>query len=107
MKLIDLDQRVIVPVVDESRGGMRYEMEMSLGEMLGRALEDFEPEIVEAVPVVHARWIEVDEGDGDYTYDCSACGGKWWLAADTPEVNGMKYCPYCGAKMDGRQMRME
>lgn len=56
---------------------------------------------VDAVPVVHARWIEVDEGDGDYTYDCSVCGGKWWLAADTPEANGMKYCPYCGAKMDG------
>ena len=54
---------------------------------------------LDAVPVVHARWIEVDEGDGDYTYDCSVCGGKWWLAADTPEANGMKYCPYCGAKM--------
>ena len=57
---------------------------------------------VDAAPVVHAYWIEVDEGDGDYTYDCSVCGGKWWLAADTPEANGMKYCPYCGAKMDGR-----
>lgn len=58
---------------------------------------------VDAVPVVHGMWIEVDEGDGDYTYDCSVCGGKWWLAADTPEANGMKYCPYCGAKMDGER----
>ena len=58
MKLIDLDQRVIVPVVDETRGGMRYEMEMSLEELLGRALEDFEPKIIEAVPVewIRSRW---------------------------------------------------
>ena len=55
MKLIDLDQRVIVPVVDESRGGMRYEMQMSIGELLKKALEDFEPEIVEAVPV---EWLK-------------------------------------------------
>lgn len=51
MKLIDLDQRVIVPVVDETRGGMRYEMEMSVGELLGKALEDFKPAVVEAIPV--------------------------------------------------------
>lgn len=62
---------------------------------------------VDAVPVVHGLWIEVDEGDGDYTYDCSVCGGKWWLAADTPEANGMKYCPYCGAKMDGERRESE
>lgn len=62
---------------------------------------------VDAAPVVHGLWIEVDEGDGDYTYDCSVCGGKWWLAADTPEANGMKYCPYCGAKMDGERRDSE
>lgn len=55
MKLIDLDQRVIVPVVDESRGGMRYEMQMSIGELLKNALEDFEPEVVEAIPV---EWLQ-------------------------------------------------
>ena len=55
MKLTNLDQRVIVPVVDETRDGMRYEMEMSVGELLGKALEDFEPEIVEAVPV---EWLK-------------------------------------------------
>ena len=55
MKLTDLDQRVIVPVVDESRGGIQYEMEMSIGELLKKALEDFEPEVVDAVPVA---WLE-------------------------------------------------
>ena len=56
MKLIDLDQRVIVPVVDGSRGEMRYEIQISIGELLKRTLEDFEPVVVDAVPVVHARW---------------------------------------------------
>ena len=51
MKLIDLDQRVIVPVVDETHDGVTVEMEMSIGELLGKALEDFEPKIIEAVPV--------------------------------------------------------
>lgn len=51
MNLIDLDQRVIVPVVDDTRGGMRYEVEMSVEELQKKALEDFEPEIVEAVPM--------------------------------------------------------
>ena len=55
MKLTDLDQRVIVPVVDDTRGGMRYEMQMSVGELLKKVLEDFEPEIVDAVPVA---WLE-------------------------------------------------
>ena len=55
MKLIDLDQRVIVPVVDESRVEMRYEMQMSIGELLGKALEDFEPAVVDALPV---EWLE-------------------------------------------------
>lgn len=65
-----------------------------------KAMLEVQP-AVDAAPVVHGRWLEVDEGDGDYTYDCSVCGGKWWLVEDTPEANGMKYCPYCGAKMDG------
>ena len=55
MKLTDLDQRVILPVVDGSRGGMRYEIQISIGELLKRTLEDFEPAVVDAVPVVRCR----------------------------------------------------
>ena len=96
MKLINLDQRVIVPVVDESRGGIRYEMEMSVGELLGKTLEDFKPEIVEAVPVVHGRWVSKSE-EGRYgpTY-CSICDFEL-------RIDDMPYCPMCGAKMDGDQ----
>lgn len=62
MRLIDLDQTIFVPIVDESRGGVEYEMEMTIGEMLDKFLDGFKPEIVDAVPVewlqnVHKDWI--------------------------------------------------
>lgn len=45
-------------------------------------------------------WIKVYDGwDGEY-YDCSECGCSWTLIDGTPEDNGMKYCPNCGAKME-------
>lgn len=46
--------------------------------------------ILDAVPVVHGRWIE-----GKSLEKCSICGKKGfsdWI-----------YCPRCGAKMDGVQ----
>lgn len=54
MRLIDLDQKIFVPIVDESNGGVEYEMEMTIGEMFDRFLDGFQPEIVEAVPV---KWL--------------------------------------------------
>ena len=55
MKLVDLDQRIYVPVVDETRGGMTYEMEMSVGEFFDKCCPGFRPEVVEAIPV---EWIK-------------------------------------------------
>lgn len=57
---------------------------------------------VDAVPVKHGRWKEVDDGwDGVY-YECSECGLSWALNDGTPEENEMCYCPKCGARMDER-----
>ena len=56
---------------------------------------------VDAAPVVHGRWEEVDDGWGEWYYRCSACGCEWFLEDGTPAENGMNYCPRCGAKMDG------
>lgn len=56
---------------------------------------------VDAAPVVHGRWVEIDEGDGDRSYNCSVCGEKWWLADGGPAENHMNYCPRCGAILDG------
>lgn len=55
---------------------------------------------VDAVEVVHGRWIEYGAGAC-----CSNCGlsllhqdesNNWGI-----EPSGFLYCPYCGAKMDG------
>ena len=57
---------------------------------------------VDAVPVVHGRWrfrsnAHNIKRSGDYEewYECTACG----LSSDGPH----KYCPDCGAKMDGEK----
>lgn len=54
--------------------------------------------------VRHGRW-ETPEPDGCLIYDkkaykqCSNCKAKQFLAKTTDKK--MKYCPHCGAKMDG------
>ena len=63
-------------------------------------LIDFAP-TVDAVPVRHGRWIEIDDGDGDCHYECSVCGEAWVLNDGTPADNNMNFCPRCGAEMDG------
>ena len=60
---------------------------------------------VDAVPVVHGRWL-YDSGSGKYF--CSACD-EYALSfkkdtlygGDLYEVCLTDYCPHCGAKMDG------
>lgn len=51
---------------------------------------------VEAVPVVHAMWVE--ETDHSYHWHCSKCKQVWGMTKYF-----MKYCPNCGAKMDGER----
>lgn len=54
MKLVDLDQTIFVPVVDETHGGATVEMGMTVGDFFGKFCGEFEPEVVEAIPV---NWI--------------------------------------------------
>ena len=53
-----------------------------------------EAHTVEAEPVVHGRWVE-----GKSLEKCSICGKKGF-----PE---WRYCPNCGAKMDGERREGE
>lgn len=46
------------------------------------------------------KWIEKTDYMGDTYYDCSACGESWMTIEGTPWINGMNYCPHCGAKME-------
>ena len=57
--------------------------------------------IVDAVEVVHGRWIHDSIGFDDF-WKCSACGEDWFFIDDpTEEYTKVNYCPNCGAKKDG------
>ena len=49
---------------------------------------------VDAVEVVHGRWIDVALRYTQVKEKCSVCGGIVY-------AHGYNYCPNCGAKMDG------
>ncbi|MFA6930310.1 MAG: hypothetical protein WCT05_08285, partial [Lentisphaeria bacterium] len=50
---------------------------------------------VETIPVMHGKWIfNVKKGYG--TMKCSECG-----TAFAQQMIPFKFCPNCGAKMDG------
>ena len=58
---------------------------------------------VDAVEVVHNEWACVNESDN--VYMCTGkngCGGEIILLEGTPLENNFIYCPYCGARMDGK-----
>ena len=63
-------------------------------DMLGTI--DAQPTI-DAVPVVHGKWIHIYKNN----YRCSVCGA-WFIFEDenNPYEEG-RFCPYCGARMDG------
>ena len=82
MRLIDLDQTIFVPIVDESKGGIEYEMEMTIGEMFDRFLDGFQPEMVDAVPV---EWIKALTNHSDMFTRGAA---KWVMGCWKKEQEG-------------------
>ena len=73
MKLVDIDQTIFVPVVDETHGGMTVEMKMTVGEFFAQCCQGFEPEVVEAIPV---EWLKQKTEHPDSYTQGSA---KWML----------------------------
>ena len=70
--------------VDGSDGAMAMEIVASLP-------------AADVAPVVHAEWIVCGDGD-NVPWMCSHCGKT---TAHKYKVMYGKYCPNCGAKMDG------
>lgn len=61
---------------------------------------------VDAVPVVHGRWVFVELPDLSWYghkpgWYCSNCGCKVEDNRRKPRPPHMRHCPNCGAKMDG------
>ena len=57
----------------------------------------------DVAPVIHAHWIEQEDGNLDTYYTCSSCKEDFDLIAGTPCENLYNYCPSCGAKMDEKE----
>lgn len=51
---------------------------------------------VDTVPVRHGRWLKGGYVCGETEWICSVCGETEWRT----NCNRMKYCMFCGAKMD-------
>lgn len=56
---------------------------------------------IDTAPVAHARWVESEFPEEKYC--CSACGCACWYYDYEGEVAKSRYCPTCGAKMDGKE----
>ena len=54
-KLIDLNQVIFVPITDETQGKYVREESMTIGEFFNGILDEFKPEIIDAIPVT---WLE-------------------------------------------------
>lgn len=53
--------------------------------------------------VVHGEWLRSDDDWNSLTtIQCSTCGEEWCFETDDDvSLLNYKYCPNCGAKMDG------
>lgn len=78
---------------ESAKTGLGLEPVMAIRDI--KALISVMPE-VDAMPVVHARWIKGGYACGENEYKCSACGETEWRTG----CARMKYCMCCGAKMD-------
>ena len=55
---------------------------------------------VDAEPVRHGRWIDMQEDDTtEGMWRCSICGSDRYFDILSPLECGCHYCPNCGAKM--------
>lgn len=77
-RLINLDEAIDALGVEDKDICFKYFLE--------------ERPIVDAVPVVHGRWVQ----KGAWHIECSECQ---YILAHIGEAKN--YCPNCGAKMDG------
>lgn len=83
----ELARNRVVDTPTNSPVYMRYVAQLNERTELKHAVADVPT--IDAVPVVHGRWIPVDEKND--AFDCSEC-----IAMVQKRCN---YCPNCGAKM--------
>ena len=87
--------------------GMEYSQRWLVLEM-ARRLEMATNITTDVVEVRHGEWVKTQEPMGWKDVDCiecSSCHESWVMDNDLcldDYKDGWKYCPNCGAKMDGK-----
>lgn len=60
---------------------------------------------VDAVEVVHGRWLSLEEYAQKIGANAEGYSGGWFFCSECEqqmrELHGWAFCPNCGAKMDG------
>ena len=69
MRLIDYDQQIFVPIIDDKLG-TSYEVRMTIAQFFDRFLEEFEPQFVDAIPVKQLEEYD-DEFDNSIPLSCA------------------------------------
>lgn len=98
-KAIDL----FYPVDPENDGSDGCTVVYQSGNYSSAEIESMLSELppADVAPVRHGWWIEHDSDWGDTLYVCSQCLAEFASVDGTPLDNHIRYCPNCGAKMDG------
>lgn len=76
MRLTDLDQTIFIPLVDEAEG-TTYEVQMTLGEFLYKFLDEFQPKVVDAIPVEWLRQQYHDSPTSAWANKCRFVLTEW------------------------------
>ena len=96
-RLIDANELKAVYIPSDIEG---FETMMVPVEVVLQNIDDMPT--VDAVPVVHGRWIRVYSRPGVFKYlgwTCDQCGQR---TGNEYAPQWYKFCPNCGARMDGK-----